>query len=122
MASKESTTFLRPTFFERILNRAFGALASAGLGMAHNYLLQVKGRKTGRLYSTPVNLLAQGDKLYVVCPRGRAQWVRNVEASGQVVLKKRGSRTYLVHPVADEQKSALLKNYLDRYALTVQRY
>jgi hypothetical protein len=28
----------------------------------------------------------------------------------------------LVHAVADERKSAILKAYLDRFALTVQRY
>ena len=67
--------FLKPTALERALNRVFGILVGLGLGLRHNYLLQVRGRKSGRMYSTPVNLLAIDQKLYLVCPRGRAQWV-----------------------------------------------
>jgi hypothetical protein len=28
-----------------------------GIGLRHNYLLQVAGRTTGRVYSTPIDLL-----------------------------------------------------------------
>jgi len=42
---------------DRMVNRAFGLLVKLGLGLPHNYLLEVRGRKSGRVYSTPVNLL-----------------------------------------------------------------
>jgi deazaflavin-dependent oxidoreductase (nitroreductase family) len=122
MANQSDASFTRPSAIERILNRAFGTVVGLGLGLAHNYLLQVQGRKSGRLYSTPVDLLESGGKLYLVCPRGRAQWVRNVEARGRVILKKRRSRAFDVVTVPDEQKAAILKEYLDRFATTVQRY
>jgi hypothetical protein len=50
-------TFREPKPVERLFNRAFGFLVGLGLGLAHNYLLEVRGRKSGRVYSTPINLL-----------------------------------------------------------------
>jgi deazaflavin-dependent oxidoreductase (nitroreductase family) len=114
--------FLKPTALERALNRLFGILVGLGFGLRHNYLLQVRGRKSGRMYSTPVNLLAIDRKLYLVCPRGRAQWVRNAEASGRVLLKKRRIQEFELSVVPDEEKPAILKEYLERYGTTVQRY
>ena len=122
MANPFTTAFLRPTSLERGLNRTFGALIGLGFGLRHNYLLQVRGRRSGRMYSTPVNLLEIDKKLYLVCPRGRAQWVRNAEASGRVLLKKRRVQEFSLSVVPDEQKPAILKEYLERFKTTVQRY
>ena len=49
--------FRKPNFFEQILNKGFGVLVGLGIGLRHNYLLQVAGRTTGRVYSTPIDLL-----------------------------------------------------------------
>jgi deazaflavin-dependent oxidoreductase (nitroreductase family) len=86
-------------------------------------LLQVPGRKTGRIYSSPVNLLQVAGKPYLVAPRGRTQWVRNSEASGEIVLKK-GSQTrkYRLRSLSDAEKPEILKLYLDSYKSAVQRY
>jgi deazaflavin-dependent oxidoreductase (nitroreductase family) len=113
---------MRPTTFERSLNRVFGALVGLGFGLRHNYLLQVRGRKSGRMYSTPVNLLDIDKRLYLVCPRGRAQWVRNAEANGRVLLKKRRTQEFALIALPDDQKPAILKEYLERFKTTVQRY
>jgi hypothetical protein len=69
--------FRKPNLFERILNGAFGTLVRFGLGLRHNYLLEVRGRKTDRVYSTPVDLLEFKERRFLVAPRGRTQWVRN---------------------------------------------
>lgn len=115
--------FHPPTTIERLFNRFFGFLVGLGLGMKHNYLLQVRGHKSGKLYSTPIDLLEFGQKLYLVAPRGRTQWVRNAEAAGEVTLKKGGSReNYHLRPVPDAEKPELLKAYLDSFKATVRRY
>lgn len=98
-------------------------MVELGLGLEHNYLLMVRGRKTGQLYSTPVNLLEFRGRQFLVCGRGRAQWVRNAEAAGQVTLKRRmGQKEYFVRPLTDDQKPEVLKCYLDSYKTTVRRY
>lgn len=115
--------FRAPSSSERMFNRMFGFLVGLGLGLPHNYLLQVRGRKTGKLYATPIDLLEYGGKRYLVAPRGRTQWVRNAEAAGEVMLKKGALRhRYELRAIADADKPALLKAYLDGFKTTVQRY
>jgi deazaflavin-dependent oxidoreductase (nitroreductase family) len=115
--------FRKATAFEAFFNRAFGVLVGLGLGMRHNYLLQVRGRKSGKVYSTPVDLVELRGKRFLVAPRGRTQWVRNAEAAGEVTLK-RGSfrRVFQIRPLADAEKPEILKAYLDSFKTTVQRY
>jgi len=115
--------FREPSGVEKIFNRAFGFLVGLGLGFSYNYLLQVRGRKSGKLYSTPIDLLELNGKSYLVAPRGRTQWVRNAEAAGEVTLKKgRTRRKFRLAPVADAAKPQILKAYLDTFKREVQRY
>ena len=115
--------FARPSGLERVFNRLFGALVGLGFGLRHNYLLEVRGRSSGRLYSMPVNLLESGGRRYLVAPRGYTQWVRNVHASAEVSLRKGRHRERChVSAVPDEEKPEVLKAYLDRFTPTVQRY
>jgi deazaflavin-dependent oxidoreductase (nitroreductase family) len=121
--TQEPPAFRQPSAGERFFNRAFGLLVGLGLGLSHNYLLQVRGRKSGKIYSTPIDLLELGGKRFLVAPRGRTQWVRNAEAAGEVLLKKGRSRQRCrILPIPDAGKPELLKAYLDRFKTTVQRY
>jgi deazaflavin-dependent oxidoreductase (nitroreductase family) len=123
MMSSTLPEFRSPTAVERAFNRVFGFLVGLGIGFSHNYLLQVRGRKSGRLYSTPVDLLELEGKRFLVAPRGRTQWVRNAEAAGEVTLKK--GRTHLrfrLRPIPDANKPEILKAYLDNFKREVQNY
>jgi hypothetical protein len=62
--------FKEPNAIDRTINRAFGFLLKFGIGLSHNYLLEVRGRKTGTPYATPVNVLEHGGRKYLVAPRG----------------------------------------------------
>jgi deazaflavin-dependent oxidoreductase (nitroreductase family) len=115
--------FREPTGVEKIFNRIFGLLVGLGLGFSYNYLLQVRGRKSGKLYSTPIDLLQYKGKRYLVAPRGRTQWVRNAEAAGEVTLKKGSSRQkFRLRPLSDGEKPEILKAYLDSFKREVQQY
>ena len=57
--------FREPNPVEKIFNRIFGFLVGLGLGFSYNYLLQVRGRKSGKLYSTPIDLLEYNGKRYL---------------------------------------------------------
>ena len=116
-------SFRAPSAIERAFNRTFGMLVGLGLGFSYNYLLQVRGRKSGKIYSTPIDLLERGGKQFLVAPRGRTQWVRNAEAAGEVTLKK-GSRRkqYRLRALSDQEKPEILKAYLDQFKREVQRY
>jgi deazaflavin-dependent oxidoreductase (nitroreductase family) len=115
--------FRAPSTVERAFNAVFGFLVGLGLGFSYNYLLQVRGRKSGRLYSTPINLLELGGKRFLVAPRGRTQWVRNAEVAGEVTLKKgRVRQSFKLQPIPDANKPEILKAYLDNFKREVQRY
>jgi deazaflavin-dependent oxidoreductase (nitroreductase family) len=115
--------FLQPSLIDRIINRSFGFFVKLGFGLSHNFLLEVSGRKSGRIYSTPVNVLEYKGKKFLVAPRGETQWVRNVFVSQKATLVKGTKREKVrLRPIADEAKAEILKAYLDGYKLTVQRY
>src|SRR5580704_7296825 len=115
--------FRAPTGVERVFNRVFGFLVGLGLGFSHNYLLQVRGRKSGKIYSTPIDLLELGGKRFLVAPRGRTQWVRNAEAAGEVTLKRgKIQQRFRLRPIPDADKPEILKAYLDNFKREVQRY
>jgi deazaflavin-dependent oxidoreductase (nitroreductase family) len=115
--------FREPTAVEKIFNRSFGFLIGLGLGPSHIYLLQVRGRKSGKLFSTPVDLLQVQGKRCLVAPRGRTQWVRNAEAAGEVTLKQGSTRQqFRLRPISGAEKLPILKAYLDTFKREVQRY
>jgi len=115
--------FREPTGVEKIFNRVYGFLVGLGLGFSHSRLLEVRGRKTGKLYSTPVDLLELNGKNYLVAPRGRTQWVRNAEAAGEITLKKGSTRrTFRLRAIPDAEKPPILKAYLDSFQREVQTY
>ena len=116
-------SFRAPSAVERVFNRTYGILVGLGLGFSYNYLLQVRGRKSGKIYSTPIDLLELGGKRFLVAPRGRTQWVRNAEAAGEVTLKKgRRRQGYRLRALSDQEKPEILKAYLDQFRREVQRY
>ena len=110
--------FREPSPLERFFNRAFGALVGMGLAPRDYYLLQVQGRKSGRVYGTPVSLVSLHGVRFLVAPRGRTQWVRNAEASNEIVLKRGSSRRrFRLRALADADKPPVLLAYLERYPI-----
>lgn len=121
--SAQLSAFRKPSAVEALFNRAFGFLVGLGIAPGYMQLLQVRGRKSGRIYSSPVNLLQFDGKPYLVAPRGATQWVRNAEAAGEIVLKRSSTRRkYRLRPVSDPEKPQILKLYLESYKSAVQRY
>jgi deazaflavin-dependent oxidoreductase (nitroreductase family) len=121
--NSQMPAFRKPSLAEAFLNRTLGLLVGLGIGPKYMRLLQVRGRKTGRIYSTPVNLLDFGGRSILVAPRGQTQWVRNAEAAGEITLKRGGVRNrYRLRTVPDGDKPKILKLYLEKYKSQVQRY
>lgn len=118
----EPRKYSAPSSFEKIFNRSLGVIAALGLGPSYVYQLQVKGRKSGKFYATPVSLLELEGKPFLVAPRGRTQWMRNAEAAGEIILKRRSARRFRLRPLAESQKAPILKAYLSHYKTAVQRF
>jgi deazaflavin-dependent oxidoreductase (nitroreductase family) len=58
-----------------------------------------RGRKSGRLYETPVNVFREGEAyLFFLTYGSDAQWVKNIVAAGSCSLETRGRVVQLVDP------------------------
>jgi deazaflavin-dependent oxidoreductase (nitroreductase family) len=108
-------------FTKHVFNKAVAGATRLGISVWGSRVLEVKGRKTGAPRRTPVNLLAVGDRAYLVAPRGEAEWVRNVRAAaGQLVLLVGRRRThYVATELVDEEKVPVLRAYLQRWKAEV---
>ena len=111
-----------PSSGEKLFNRLFGFLAGMGIAPSFIYLLEVKGRKSGKIFSTAINLLEINGKQFLVAPRGRTQWVRNAEAAGEVTLKRGSCRRFRLRPLNDSEKPQVLKTYLTNYKSAVGKF
>jgi deazaflavin-dependent oxidoreductase (nitroreductase family) len=113
--------FKRPGWFTRnIFNRAVAALTRLGISVAGSRVLEVKGRKSGKPYRTPVNPLTLDGERYLVSPRGNTQWSRNLRArgSGRLLLGRR-SEPFTATELADDDKPPVLREYLRRWGWEV---
>jgi deazaflavin-dependent oxidoreductase (nitroreductase family) len=63
-------------------------------------LLTYRGRKTGRTYNTPINVLRQGNHYVFALTYGSedSQWVKNVLAAGGCEMRRMGRDIRLVEP------------------------
>ena len=114
-------SYLRPGAVERILGRTLVFLVWVGLIRGHFYVLEVRGRKSGKTISLPVDPLDLDGRRYLISPRGESNWVRNVRSAGEVVLARAMRRhRYAVRELPPSERPPVLKAYLDRYANEVQ--
>jgi len=97
----------------RFLNRLISPLARLGVAGKRTHILTVTGRKSGRRYSTPVQLIIDGDRRWLVAPYGEREWVKNARAAGAVELTR--ARRTTRHPIEElgpEEAAPVLREYL----------
>lgn len=121
--AQASPAFRRPSSTEQFINKCIGRLVDWGMGPKYMQVLEVAGRKSGKIYRTPVNLMQINDALYLVAPRGETNWVRNARHAKSITLKRGNKRThYSMIELPAGEKAAILKEYLERYKSEVQKY
>ena len=121
--SGNARSYLRPSAVERIVGRVLVFLIRIGLVRGHFWVLEVRGRKSGRTLSLPVDPLDLDGHRYLVCARGNSNWVRNARTAGSVVLVRAMRRCrYAVRELPPGMRPPVLKAYLDRFAGEVQRF
>ena len=97
----------------RLLNGVVTPLVRLGLAGRNTYLLTVEGRKSGRHFSTPITLVVDGDKRWLVAPYGERNWVKNARAAGWVQLSRAGTTDRLdVTEVDAAEAGPVLRKYL----------
>jgi hypothetical protein len=116
-------SYLKPGAVERIFGRLLAFFVRIGLIRGHFYVLEVRGRKSAKTFSLPVDPIEFEGHRYLVCARGNSNWVRNARTAGEVVLVRAMLRRhYAVRELPPGKRSPILKAYLDRFAGEVQRF
>jgi deazaflavin-dependent oxidoreductase (nitroreductase family) len=107
------------TFIVRLANSVARLAMNLGIAPKDQYILGVRGRKSGRLYSTPVYVMEDQSQRWLVAPYGEVAWVRNARAAGQVTLTQ-GPATEVVGLVelGATESAPILKKYLARAPIT----
>lgn len=116
--------YIRPDGFTRkVFNPIVARLTALGISLAGSRILAVRGRTSGEIRTTPVNVLTLEGERYLVAPRGVTQWVRNVRAAGTCDLRVgRRTETVTLHELADDAKPEVLRAYLRRWKWEVGQF
>jgi len=118
---RDAPRYLRPDWFTtNVFNRVVALFTRLGVSVWGSRILRVRGRKSGRQYTTPVNLLTVDGTRYLVAPRGHTQWVRNLRAAGggELLLGRR-VEPFQASEVPVEQRRPILRAYLRRWKMEV---
>ncbi len=109
----------RQTFGVRLANSIARLTMKLGIAPKDQYILGVRGRNSGRLYSTPVFVIKDESQRWVVSPYGEVSWVRNARKTGRVSLTQ-GSTIEMVQliEVGEAESAPILKKYLARAPIT----
>ena len=120
-ATVPTARYLQPGWFTRhVFNPAIVGLTRLGLSVRGSRELRVRGRTSGEWRHNPVNLLVHDRERFLVAPRGRTQWVRNLESAGTGELRVgRRVEPFRGVPVADADKVDILREYLRRWKAEV---
>jgi deazaflavin-dependent oxidoreductase (nitroreductase family) len=118
------TRYIVPGWFtRRIFNPLVAFSTRRGLSLMGTRVLRVPGRRTGTPRETVVNLLPLEGERFLVSPRGHTQWTRNLRAATTAELRV-GRRVEVVSAteVPDDQKLAVLREYLRRWRWEVGQF
>ncbi|SDO80489.1 deazaflavin-dependent oxidoreductase, nitroreductase family [Nakamurella panacisegetis] len=112
--------YVKPGRWTAAFNSVTALMTRMGITVWGSRQLYVRGRSSGQMRQTPVNLLTFQDHRYLVAPRGTTQWVRNLRAAGEGQLRLgRRIQTFTPTELADEQKPAILRAYLKRWKFEI---
>lgn len=104
----------RKSLWRRALNALVRPLARLGLTGPRTHLLIVPGRSSGRLWSTPVSIVAEAGERWLVAPYGDRNWVRNARAAGWVELRRgRRRERVAVEELLPEDAVPVLRRYYE---------
>ncbi len=105
----------RPEGIARLLNRLDALTFSSGrIGPKRAVVLEVPGRRSGKLVTVPVVIADLEGERYLVAMLGtEANWVKNVRAAGGLAVLHRGSREAVrLEEVDVADRAPVLKRYL----------
>jgi deazaflavin-dependent oxidoreductase (nitroreductase family) len=92
MAETQLPAATMPAFAKLMMRFQAFMLRRNMLGAMGNFVMviTVKGRKTGKAYSTPIAYMRDGDALIALTNQNPSNWYRNTLANSQITLNIKG--------------------------------
>jgi len=113
----------RVNAFVRISNAMTAFLLRMGVKMGNMTLLTVRGRKSGKIRTTPVTLIELDGERLLIAPFGTVNWVRNLRATGEATLRRgRHSERVSAVELSIQEAAPVLKKTLARVPSFVTNY
>ncbi len=79
-------------------------------------VLEVVGRRSGKIQKIPLNVLEIDGNRYLVSPRGQTDWALNLREAGTARLHVKGRiESISVTEVADTDKPEIIEAYKERW-------
>jgi deazaflavin-dependent oxidoreductase (nitroreductase family) len=110
--------YRRGSRLRRSVNRIVTWLAGVGLTPSNTIRLDVAGRKTGKVHAFAVTLAILHDDRYLVSLAGESDWVRNLRASGEAVIRHGNREEIHVRELPVGERARVLEAYLNKRALS----
>lgn len=90
-----------------------------GVGQKNARILSVRGRRSGKLYSTPVLLVLRDESEWLVAPYGATAWVKNLRVSRKATLRRgKRVREITVEELRPADAAPVMRQYLESVAVT----
>lgn len=100
------------TWYQRV-NGIGAVVISLGLAPRDAVILEVPGRKSGKIRRTPILRTNLGGDDYLIALAGESQWVRNVRAAhGKAVIRRRRRRPVVLRELPPEERAPVIAAYL----------
>ena len=98
------------------LNPLIRRLLRVGVPMGPNVLLTVRGRTSGEARTFPVALMEIRDRKYVFATFGEVNWVRNLRAAGEAIVRLDGDeRAMTAVELTPDEAVPVMKAALGRF-------
>jgi deazaflavin-dependent oxidoreductase (nitroreductase family) len=111
----QSRKYIKPGTFTRKINN--------GLARFGHPSVSIPGRKSGVLRKTSVIPVTVEGRMYVVSTRGDSDWVLNLKAAGEGVLKRGWrSKPFRAIEVAGDERQRVIAHYRRRVGAEVNQY
>lgn len=106
-----SSSELNARMTAQILDDAAQPLNDNGYALR---VVETRGRVSGRAHQTPLGVTQVDDRLYLVCPDRRRDWVQNLLAHGECSLLAGGGRDRLAAAATSGKEAAdVVSTYLN---------
>ncbi|MFI5420699.1 MAG: nitroreductase family deazaflavin-dependent oxidoreductase [Nitrososphaerales archaeon] len=116
MQSQEGKKTLKIPRFVPLMNPLMKTMLRLGAPVGPMTLLTVRGRKSGKLHTTPVGVMKENGRRYLIGTFGNVNWVQNLRAAQEAQIGKgRHRETIHAKELSEDRAAAVFQRVFAPY-------